>query len=389
MDKKQTRLLKVKNGLKIALLSAIIFSVFILTLEVVLRTTHLFDARISNAEPDSLLGWRYVPNSSYWYNKENDHPIWGKINSFGWRDKERSIEKPDDTYRIAVIGDSYVEALQVELDSTFLVIAENQLNKDSDIQIELMNFGRSGMTQTEEMLVLKNDVSPFSPDFVIVFFLPSNDIKDINRKTSHNKLRPYYEISKNGELLLDTSFNKTSAYKFRTITSSIKQRSALASLCTERYNWFRQTINSRNIADPKELKNRINGFLSLCTATPDPIYQKNYRLNKKLINEMANHCKKNKIKFMLVNINSWFYKPKDIEKYKLKDLTFNEKFFHDDLNDFCNAIGVEYLGLQKPFREYYEKEKKTLNWSHWNYLGHRLVADILSQKIKTIMLAKE
>ncbi len=376
-----------KNGFKIALLSAVIFFVFILLLEVVLRTTHLFNARISNVEPDSLLGWSYIPNSRYWYNKENDHPIMGVVNSFGWRDKERSIEKPVGTYRIAVVGDSFVEGLQVELDSTFLLIAEKQLKKDF---VEIMNFGRSGMTQTEELLVLKNKVSPFSPDLVVLFFLAGNDIADVNRKTATNKLeRPFYNISDNGSLLLDTSFNKTSIFWLKTRISQIKQRSALISLLTERYNYFRKLQNYRNIASPKKSKNSINGYLSLCTATPDPIYVKNYWLNKRLIKEMAEYCKKKKIRFMLVNIPGKCYKPEEIKKYKSMDLTYDENYFDNDLKNFSVSIGIEYLGLEKPFTEYYEKEGNELYWEHWNYLGHRLVAKVLTQKIKTIMLLKE
>ena len=54
--------------------------ILILILEIVFRTTHVFGARISWREPDPILGWRSIPNSSYWYIKENDHPVSGKVN---------------------------------------------------------------------------------------------------------------------------------------------------------------------------------------------------------------------------------------------------------------------------------------------------------------------
>ena len=88
----------------------IIMSLFFVTLETVLRTTHLFGASISASIPDSILKWRFAPNHDYWFFKENDHPITGKFNSFGWRDHEWSIAKPANTFRIAVLGDSFVEA---------------------------------------------------------------------------------------------------------------------------------------------------------------------------------------------------------------------------------------------------------------------------------------
>ena len=71
----------------------------------------------------------------------------GKINSYGWRDKELSLKKPQNTYRIAVLGDSLVEAFQVESDRTFLALTEQQLNEEHKLKVELMNFGHGGYTK--------------------------------------------------------------------------------------------------------------------------------------------------------------------------------------------------------------------------------------------------
>src|SRR5947209_6847739 len=68
-------------------------------------------------ETDETLGYRLIPEMSGWYTREGRS--WVEINSDGFRDVEHSIEKPPDTYRIAVIGDSYVEALQVNRDEMF------------------------------------------------------------------------------------------------------------------------------------------------------------------------------------------------------------------------------------------------------------------------------
>src|SRR5689334_14049449 len=46
------------------------------------------------------------------------------INRAGFRDREHAFEKPEATVRIAVLGDSYAEALQVALEHTFWHILE-------------------------------------------------------------------------------------------------------------------------------------------------------------------------------------------------------------------------------------------------------------------------
>ena len=68
-------------------------------------------------ETDPVLGYRLIPGMSGWYSREGRG--WVEINSDGFRDIEHGVQKPPDVYRIAVIGDSYVEALQVDRDKSF------------------------------------------------------------------------------------------------------------------------------------------------------------------------------------------------------------------------------------------------------------------------------
>ena len=216
-------------------------------LEVFLRVTHAFGARLSWSEPDERIGFRYTPGFRYWYQRENDHPVTGRINSFGWRDTEWSLEKPDNVFRVAVLGDSYVEAFQVESSRTFLELAEMTLKSLTPMRFELMNFGRSGFTQTEEMFVLRETILQFSPDMVIVFFLPANDIADILPETALGGLRPFFSVSEDGHLVLDTSFTQTRGFKLRSRVNWFKQHSALLSLLAERYieSQLRQSLHER------------------------------------------------------------------------------------------------------------------------------------------------
>src|SRR3989338_3146167 len=103
-----------RNKLANILVFIISFSLFFFMVEIVLRTTHLFGAKVSWSEPDRVIAWRYTPNKKFWYyKKENDHPITGRINRYGWKDKDWSLEKKENTFRIAVLGDSFVEALNI------------------------------------------------------------------------------------------------------------------------------------------------------------------------------------------------------------------------------------------------------------------------------------
>jgi hypothetical protein len=382
-NSKLTKKSKIRRIAQNILFSLIVFLLFILVLEIVLRTTHLFGARLAYSEPCPILGYRFTPSRKYWYNKENDHPITGRINSYAWRDKEWSIRKPQDTYRIAVLGDSFVQAFQVESDRTFLALTENKLNEDYNLKVELMNFGLGGATQTEELLILKNDIVQFSPDMVLLFFCPLNDIRDVSRETAQQIMRPFYNISENGELILVVSFHEMRAYKVRCFINLFKQHSALISLLCERFSAYQQGSGS------EAASGKIEGFLSLCTDNPDATYLKNYHLNKTLINAMSEHCKAKRIRFMIVCLDTSAHLPENEEKYATLDSTFNANFFEDDLKIYAKVLNVEYLGLQRIFSHSYECSRIPLHWDHWNYEGHEVVANALANKLKSIIESNE
>ena len=371
----------IRNKGRTLFFAVVLFAVFILVLEVVLNTTHLFGARRSCSEPDPVLGWRFTPGRAYWYHRENDHPITGRINHGGWRDRDRSRARPTGSYRVAVIGDSFVEAIQVERDSTFVARVEDRLG------IEVLNFGRSGMTQTEEWLLLQDEVAGYSPDLVVLLFVPVNDVSEVAPQTSDTGHRPFFDISQNGDLVLNTGFTATREYRLKAAVNGLKQHSALVSLVNQRYNLFRQGRRRSAMVTRDESQEGIGGTLSLCTARPDPVYARNYALNKRLIGEMAGYCNRQGIAFMLVCAN-WIYQTDRVAQYRKMDATFDPGFFERDLASHADTLGIEYLGLQEPFEHKYQMRQKPLHWQHWNYRGHRLVAELLARKIEPLLAGK-
>ena len=134
-------------------------------------------------------------------------------------------------------------------------------------------------------------------------------------------------------------------------------------------------------------KQGIGGTLSLCTARPDPVYARNYALNKRLIAEMAGYCNRQGMAFMLVCAN-WIYETEDVAQYRKVDPTFDPGFFERDLESHADTLGIEYLGLQEPFERDYRLRQRPLHWQHWNYQGHRLVAELLARKIESLLAGK-
>lgn len=76
-----------------------------------------------------------------------------KFNKEGFRDVDRQVIKNNDVLRIVVMGDSFVEALQVDQGDTLTAVLEKSLN--SVTKGEVMNFGVSNFGTTSEYWAYK------------------------------------------------------------------------------------------------------------------------------------------------------------------------------------------------------------------------------------------
>ena len=99
-----------------------------------------------------------------------------ETNSAGLRDKEYSLTKSENTFRVAVIGDSFVMADGIEIEETFHSLLEERLNKEGgDITYQFINFGVSAYSLRQYLEVMKHKAKAYDPDLILVGFCPRND----------------------------------------------------------------------------------------------------------------------------------------------------------------------------------------------------------------------
>ena len=101
-----------------------------------------------------------------------------KINSDGFRDREFSVEKPNSTFRIIFLGDSFTFGIGIESNETFPKLLENKLNEvKNGKSYEVMNFGVPGYNTLDEIQFFKDVGLKYNPNMVVVGFI-DNDIDD-------------------------------------------------------------------------------------------------------------------------------------------------------------------------------------------------------------------
>src|SRR5579883_2647859 len=181
--------------------------------ELVLRAARVpFDAQLYG--PDCALGWRLRPGASGRVSTET--PQWVRINSRGFRDRERTFEKPADTFRIAVLGNSWTEALQVPQEKTYTAVLEQQLNDRKCFagkRVEVLNFGVAGYSTAQELLLLRQKVWNYHPDLILLAIYPARDIAN-NIRELNNAVTPErspYFVFRGEQLALDDSFRSLPA----------------------------------------------------------------------------------------------------------------------------------------------------------------------------------
>jgi len=94
-----------------------------------------------------------------------------ETNSMGIRAKDYKIDKPTNTYRILVLGDSVAYGVSLNQEEVFSAILEDKLNSDKDsIRYEVINAAVPGYNISQEYIAFVNKWKIYKPDLVLVGF---------------------------------------------------------------------------------------------------------------------------------------------------------------------------------------------------------------------------
>lgn len=120
-------------------------------------------------QADETLGHVHIPNrKGLWRSADFVSEV--HINSQGLQDEETPYAKPEDVKRILVIGDSFVEALQVERAQNFTALLEND-------GLEIINGGVLAYGTAHALRFLETEGLRYEPDAVVYVFY-HNDVHD-------------------------------------------------------------------------------------------------------------------------------------------------------------------------------------------------------------------
>ena len=176
------------------------------TIELGLRTLGIGHPRFMQIDP--IRGSALLAGAEGWQKYEGKAYI--RINSQGLRDREHGLGRAPGTFRIAVLGDSFAEALQVDRANAFWSVIESELAGCKALagrRIEAINFGISGHGTAQQLLTLRHHAWKYDPDLVLLALYTGNDIRNNHRVLEGSPYRPYF-VLRNQRLVLDDSFSR-------------------------------------------------------------------------------------------------------------------------------------------------------------------------------------
>lgn len=149
---------------------------------------------------DEIFGWRLRPD----FHVERTFSAYTaeeRTNSHGFRTRELPYEKPSNTMRVVLLGDSHTEGYTVSDHETYAVILQQRLTALRGAPVEVISLGVGGFSTDQEFLSYVHEGRRYDPDAVVLQFCPNDPAFNLLDRYWRG-LKPHFEIHGQNLLLL-------------------------------------------------------------------------------------------------------------------------------------------------------------------------------------------
>lgn len=328
--------------------------------------------------------------------KEFEVPV--TLNPHGWNDHVHALEKPDGVYRIAFIGDSFVEAKEVTLEAGFPRLLERSLNESLGVAageanvVEIIALGRGGTGTVVHSETLKEAAFLYEPDLVVASVFPGNDIRDNSEALTKDFEQWRDRIYRDVIIRSKVNF----IHKFTIIHASRLNRivvDRLVDLYLANLHLFREGLDKEDLNSPG-----INVYRS---DTEDKKWTDAWETTFFELARMRTRCAERGVKFKVMIVKSGRLagtrhdvvnkKSGEAGKVGIKGgAGFDADRPVRRIVEFLRDENIEHIILGPEFSDYPDEPARSFFWrfdAHWNELGHAAVAGELQKFLGPGVLA--
>ncbi len=315
----------------------------------------------------------HVPGKRFAYfgydpNSEHKYVNRFRWNALGYYDHDHDLLKAKGVQRVVIVGDSFVEAIQVPLEKTFHKLLEQMLNRSSDSasapRFEVIALGNSGAGQLEILRTLRSVGLSYQPDLVIVA-LCSNDSCDDDPGLSADRLLARGDVSR----------------MFRGLVV---------------HGYYAMAFAYRRTNDLRRNRIEISPELLQWSEGDYPRVEAAWSRTLAAISDQSNLCKKKGIPFVLLYLGSdlevrYLLNPEETLA-RLKAMGGPHRSVQWDLGKslrrvktYCDEHGISMISLLEPLTAAQAESGNLVFGDHYTVFGHQVVAGVLSCALRTGM----
>lgn len=327
---------------------------------------------------------KYLPHQSgtYRVRKEIEAPY--RINANGWNSghSRYPVETREDVQRIAIIGDSYIEAFQVPVDRSAGEILEATLGKENH---EVFRFGISGAPLSQYLHMLEREVLGYDPQVVIIV-LVHNDFDESYRFKAGRYTSSFLKL----EIKDDEVTKEIPPEPYQETWVDLLRMTA-----TVRYLYYRWGVT------PETIKRGIARLMSQSDAqgSEQEQFQANINVSDVLseqdktrlvvghiFNRLRELSRLHDTKLLIVMDGDRQGIYRDSDKVN-KSHDTGVLVLNRMVQQAAERRGIPFLDLQAVFSRDFEATRHRFDFdgdNHWNEHGHQVVARALAEALRAM-----
>jgi hypothetical protein len=289
-----------------------------------------------------------------------------RINNHGWNNEiDYQYERNEGVKRVAIIGDSYVEAINLDYDKSFIALANHELKG----KFEFYSFGIGGAPLSQYLHFCRFVDQKYQPD-AFVFVLANNDIDEsmahfgeyrnlvISEDANGNFIEhhPKYFPIEDDPLVNTAKQSALVRYLFYNL-----QIYRIVRLLRFDFNKDKQpdaVVNSKEIRTSTDVVAKLTSYL---------------------MSEIKKTTGERPVIFIQDGNRANIYAEKapDVKMAEVSAIIQNN----------TDSLGFHFIDLESVFTyDYFLHQKKHNHFSdyHWNAYGHQVIADTFTNTITTL-----
>lgn len=294
------------------------------------------------------------------------------LNREGYHDRERNpIRSSPSTYRIMVLGDSYVENLSVPIERMFTSQLETHFNRDQPLgrrEYEVIPIGHGHKSQKHQSEWLKERGPEYTPNSVLLVFFCGNDIMENSPSLDNTACQYAIWHQKTIYPRKIKLFNKLLLFKNSRVNGLLAE--TVVRFHMNHINKFDPQIHLSDLASPE---------LGVYQTPPTPEWQQAFSITATYLDQIKATCASLNAPFMVASLSS----PQAIGDTS-SDRLWNDKSpginMHQPeqwIQNWCLTNQIPFINLGPALDHAGRKRVFWRHDGHLNAIGNDVVAQAL------------